>query len=47
MEGIYEGDVVDGDNVGIADGVDVDGCIVLGSAEGNALGVKLGIRWCK
>ncbi len=37
-----EGDEVDGDNVGTADGIDV-GVIVLGSAVGDALGVKLGI----
>ena len=57
--GVNEGDEVDGANVGIADGIDVgakvglvvggvdDGVIVLGSIVGNALGVKLGIRYCK
>ncbi len=59
MEGVNEGDFVDGDNVGIANGVDVGanigcivdgldvGVIVLGSAVGDELGVKLEIRWCK
>jgi hypothetical protein len=59
LEGVSEGEIVDGDNMGIADGVNVGvnvGCIVdgldvgvimLGSAEGDALGVKLGLGWFK
>ena len=58
-EGVNEGEFVDGDNVGIADGIEVgvhvgcivdgvdDGVIVIGSAEGGALGAKLENRWCK
>jgi hypothetical protein len=42
MEGEYEGSVVDGVDEGAVDGIDV-GVIVLTSAEGAALGVKLGV----